>query len=72
MGDKWARLNQLANKPAPAVRDEAITDTMVDLAVYSLLCRILWEEAHGKKVFKTYYTPPPLRKTIGWTRWLKS
>jgi len=52
MGDKWARLNQLANKPAPAVKDEAITDTMADLAVYSLLCRILWEEAHGKTYSK--------------------
>jgi len=48
MSDKWSRLVQLANKPAPVVKDEAIIDAMTDLAVYSLLCRILWEEAHGK------------------------
>jgi len=32
------------------MKDEAITNTMTDLAVYALLCRILWEEARGKRI----------------------
>jgi len=45
MSDKWSRLVQLANKPAPAVKDETITDIMTNLAVYSCSA-----ESYGKKL----------------------
>lgn len=45
--DKWSRIVQLT-KGKPDVVGESIVDTLQDMAVYSLLCIILYEEA-GKK-----------------------
>jgi len=44
MSDKWSRITQLASGKKAQVKGEAITDTLKDLAVYSLLCLILYEE----------------------------
>lgn len=47
MGDKVMRLEQFfapGSKRKLKVKDEKITDTCIDLAVYSLLCLILSEE----------------------------
>ena len=45
MQDKMARLEQYAKTGEFLVKDESVGDTLRDLAVYSLLCRILCEEA---------------------------
>jgi len=42
MGDKWRRIVNLAGKED--VGDEKLRDTLLDLAVYSLICIILLEE----------------------------
>jgi hypothetical protein len=45
MQDKFCRLENLTKKKGEAaVIDEKITDTLRDLAVYSLLAIVLWEE----------------------------
>lgn len=41
MSDKFCRICNLADKPA---RNEAIQDSFVDLAVYALICKILYDE----------------------------
>jgi len=43
MGDKWRRIINLANKDQED-REEKLRDTLLDLAVYSLICIILKEE----------------------------
>lgn len=43
MSDKWSRITQLSQKEASVV-EESIIDTLKDLATYSLLCVILYEE----------------------------
>jgi hypothetical protein len=37
MSDKWSRIKHLLHRP-PQVVDESLEDTLIDLAVYSLLC----------------------------------
>lgn len=46
MGDKWGRLEQLASGKDPA--NESLRDTLVDMAVYSLLCVLLLEDERAK------------------------
>lgn len=43
--DKWDRTEKVANKGTPAVTTESLKDTLMDTAVYSLLCIVLLEEA---------------------------
>ena len=43
LSDKYSRIMQLANNEAQ-VKEESIIDTLMDQAVYSLLCIILLEE----------------------------
>lgn len=53
MGDKYNRACQLAKKEAN-VKDETIKDTLMDLAVYSLLCIELYESRlPNKQMIKT-------------------
>lgn len=47
MSDKWSRLEQLAGGKQPQVKDEALEDTLIDLANYCLLCIVLREEGSG-------------------------
>ncbi len=44
LGDKFIRINNLISKGKTAVKDESILDTLVDLANYALITRILYEE----------------------------
>ena len=44
ISDKVSRIFNLAAKGEAAVRDESIVDTLKDLATYSLICIILYEE----------------------------
>ncbi len=48
MSDKWSRIQQLANGKTP--KNESLRDSLVDNAVYSLLCVLLLvdsERGHG-------------------------
>ena len=44
MQDKMARIEALVKNGSPAVVSESMTDTLRDLAAYSYLAIILWEE----------------------------
>jgi len=44
MSDKFSRVTQLASGKKRQVKDETIIDSLKDLAAYSLLCVILYEE----------------------------
>lgn len=44
MSDKFSRIKQLSVKEAN-VKDETITDTLLDLSVYCLLCIVLYHES---------------------------
>jgi hypothetical protein len=44
MMDKWDRIKKLTVKGKATVENESIKDTLMDNAVYSLLCIILIEE----------------------------
>ena len=43
MSDKWSRIEQLSNGKTP--KNESLRDSLIDNAVYSLLCIILLDEA---------------------------
>jgi hypothetical protein len=45
MSDKLARACQLAQGQTPQVEDEALTDTLIDLANYSVLAILALEDA---------------------------
>ena len=45
IGDKFDRINNITIKGGEtAVKNESIIDTLMDLAVYSLLCIVLYKE----------------------------
>ena len=44
LSDKMARIMNLAKTDEVSVGDETITDTLMDLAVYSIITRILYED----------------------------
>jgi len=50
ISDKTSRIFRLATKGKVEVKDESIIDTLKDLAVYSLICIILYEQACGENV----------------------
>ena len=45
IGDKFDRINNIAKKGSISVKSESIKDTLEDMAVYSLLCHILYDES---------------------------
>jgi len=44
MSDKWARIMNFAGCGHLKVTDETVVDTLLDLAVYSLLCLLVYEK----------------------------
>lgn len=52
-GDKFIRINNLALKGKAAVKDETIIDTLIDMANYSLITAILYEEENPKMIYPT-------------------
>jgi hypothetical protein len=57
LSDKLSRIMQLTRKALEgkeaAVKDETVKDTLIDLANYSILCTILYEEwVKGGKVIE--------------------
>jgi hypothetical protein len=49
MTDKLARIENFIQQETLKVEDETIRDTFIDLAVYSLLGLLLWEETNEEK-----------------------
>jgi hypothetical protein len=43
LSDKWSRIEQLSNGKTP--KNESLRDSLIDSAVYSLLCVLLLEDA---------------------------
>jgi hypothetical protein len=50
--DKWSRMEQLANGKSP--KHESMRDSLIDNAIYSLLCVLLLDEASSSSAL-----PPP-------------
>jgi hypothetical protein len=48
MSDKWTRIKNLLRSAANDQVSESIEDTMLDLAVYSLIFICLYRELHGR------------------------
>lgn len=46
--DKFSRIVQLAGGKTPQIKAESITDTLIDMAIYSLLTIVLFEQAAKK------------------------
>jgi len=44
LSDKMSRLMNIAKNDEISVDDEKITDTLMDLAVYAIITRILYED----------------------------
>ena len=49
LGDKWRRIRNYAKQGDLKVKEESLKDTLMDNAVYSLLCIILYEDEKEKK-----------------------
>lgn len=47
LSDKWSRIEQLANGKTP--KNESLRDSLIDNAVYSLLCVLLLDEAQKRE-----------------------
>ena len=62
--DKWSRLKTFARTGNFEVKDEGVTDTLMDNAVYSLLCIILLEEADGKSTMEAPTLSEPKAKPV--------
>ena len=45
MSDKWSRIEELSNGKNP--KNESLRDSLLDNAVYSLLCIVLLDETKG-------------------------
>jgi len=49
LGDKYSRLCNFARKGKFEVKDENVEDTLMDNAIYSILCLILYKSSLKKK-----------------------
>ena len=49
IGDKFSRLMSFVKQEELKIKDESIKDTLIDLANYSLICAILYEEKKDKE-----------------------
>ena len=50
LSDKMSRLMNIARTGKISVSDETITDTLMDLAVYALVTRVLYENFKASKI----------------------
>ncbi len=48
MGDKWSRIQNFVKQGELRVKDETILDTLMDMAVYSVIAMILYKEARNE------------------------
>ncbi len=58
MGDKYARISNFINKGEFKFKEESIKDTLMDMAIYSLITMILFEEAEGTEMAGDRQSPP--------------
>ena len=80
MGDKYARMSNFIKKGEFKFKEENIKDTLMDMAIYSLITMILFEEAEMKKeaveekkeVGKLYHTHHPSDEWDGFVKYDKS
>ena len=49
MGDKYARISNFIKKGDFKFKEENIKDTLMDMAIYSLITMILFEEEEERK-----------------------
>ena len=61
ISDKWSRIKNLIDKPGK-VADESITDTILDLAVYSIILKLTLDEQNQKS---NLLVPPSSPKITG-------
>jgi hypothetical protein len=52
MGDKYARLANFIKKGEFKFKEENIKDTLMDMAIYSLITMILFEESENEQISK--------------------
>ncbi len=57
MGDKYARIANFINKGEFKFKEESIKDTLMDMAIYSLITMILFEEAEGTEMAEGRQSP---------------
>jgi hypothetical protein len=50
LSDKLSRLMNIARTGEIAVSDETVVDTLMDLAVYAIATRILYENSKANKI----------------------
>ena len=50
IGDKFSRLMSFCKQGELKVQDESIGDTLIDMANYALICRILFYEMRNKQM----------------------
>lgn len=50
MCDKWSRIKNLIKNPDNNQVGEAITDTLMDMSIYSLIAICLYEEEKGENI----------------------
>jgi hypothetical protein len=79
MGDKYARMSNFIKKGEFKFKEENIKDTLMDMAIYSLITMILFEEAEMKKeaveekeVGKLYHTHHPSDEWESFVKYDKS
>ena len=47
ISDKFSRLFQFIRKESLEVKDETIKDTLLDMAIYAIICIIIFEQSKG-------------------------
>jgi len=50
LGDKVSRIMNIARTGEISVSDETVVDTLIDLAVYAIITRILYENSKAGKI----------------------
>lgn len=48
ISDKFSRLMQFVRKEKLEVKDESLKDTLLDMAIYAIICIILFDESKGE------------------------
>ena len=54
MGDKYARISNFIKKGEFKFKEESIKDTLMDIAIYTLITKIQYEEAEAEKDSESY------------------
>ena len=63
MGDKYARISNYIKKGEFKFKEESIKDTLMDMAIYSLITMILFEEEEANRIEQLNEDPEGLGRT---------